>query len=509
MYNLLTDELFRVRTREGTVMKVSLPGVLGGLAANRIESFAGLAPHQEHAWHAFLVQLAAITLHRSGGETAPPEPEEWISLLRALTPDYPGDEPWSLIVEDLSRPAFMQPPVPENKLDKWAAVSTPEAIDILVMAKNHDVKASRFREPELDQWVFALINLQTMSGFPGAKNYGIIRMNGGYGNRPCVAYCRGRYPGERFCRDLKALLSGRDSIIEDYSWYAADNGLALLWLVPWDGKSTIPLEGLDPYFIEVCRRVRMQEEEETIIVRRTGSVSQRVAGKDIKGNTGDPWTPTRIKDAAALCVGGRGFHYGLMQELLFSANYKPGLCQMIAGDDGGEVEIVAQAMTRGQGKTEGLHQRRVVITSKVRSMLRLPGEKNRLAAVSEKMVERAGEARLSVLKPSILCLLQGAPDKLNYQDGRADGWLSEFDRRVDAVFFPDLWAAAEIEESDARKRLWARRLAEIGRDILIRAEQSLPVPEGRRYRALAAAERIFEGGLRNKFPELRKEGETV
>lgn len=509
MHNLLTEQLIRVRNRQGATLKSSLPGILSGLAANEIECFPGLAPHQEHAWHAFLVQLAAIALQRSGKSAPPAKPEEWIELLRNLTPEFPDDEPWSLVVEDLSLPAFMQPPVPEKNLDKWKIISTPETIDILVTAKNHDVKASRFLQPRSEHWIFALINLQTMSGFPGAKNYGVIRMNSGYGNRPCVAFSRGAYPGDRFTWDLNRLLAGRDSLIQDCSWCAAENGRTLLWLEPWDGMDSLPLEGLDPYFIEICRRVRFLEDNGKIVAKRTGTVSQRVAGQVLKGNTGDPWTPIRIKDAAGLSVGSRGFHYGLVQELLFSANYKPGLCQEIPDSESGALEFIAQAITRGQGKTEGFHQRRIPLTAKVRSMLPLSKEKSRLGAISEKMVEKAGDARRLVLKPAILCLLQGAPEKLNYQDGRADGCLAEFDQLVDTAFFPDLWAAVEIEDADERKRLWARRLANFGRDILSHAEQSLPVPEGRRYRALAAAERIFEGGLRNKFPELKKGGGAI
>ena len=36
-----------------------------------------------------------------------------------------------------------------------------------------------------------------------------------------------------------------------------DNGLALVWLSPWDGATSLRPEELDPYYVEICRRVRL------------------------------------------------------------------------------------------------------------------------------------------------------------------------------------------------------------------------------------------------------------
>ena len=68
-HDLLTEPTFRVRFGDGRNVELTLPGVLaalGGEASPELESFAALQPHQHHAWHAFLVQLAAITLHHVG-----------------------------------------------------------------------------------------------------------------------------------------------------------------------------------------------------------------------------------------------------------------------------------------------------------------------------------------------------------------------------------------------------------------------------------------------------------
>ena len=49
----------------------SLPAVLAALVRDEIDDFPALRPHQRHVWHAFLVQLAAIYLHRSGTTAVP------------------------------------------------------------------------------------------------------------------------------------------------------------------------------------------------------------------------------------------------------------------------------------------------------------------------------------------------------------------------------------------------------------------------------------------------------
>ena len=84
----------------------------------------------------------------------------------------------------------MQAPVPSDEFfeetfnRKGNIINTPDALDILPTAKNHDVKSSRVASPDFDEWIFALISLQTMAGFYGRGNYGIARMNSGHGSRP-------------------------------------------------------------------------------------------------------------------------------------------------------------------------------------------------------------------------------------------------------------------------------------------------------------------------------------
>ena len=120
MHNLLTDPLLRIRPIDGAIEALSLPEVYEALAEDRVGAFPALRPHQRHAWHAFLAQLGAVACYRAGRDKAPRPSGEWRALLRGLTLEFSGDEPWRLIVEDPARPAFMQCPAPKERGQAWA-----------------------------------------------------------------------------------------------------------------------------------------------------------------------------------------------------------------------------------------------------------------------------------------------------------------------------------------------------------------------------------------------------
>ena len=66
-YSLLDEPLIRARlVGSGQPVQYSLPGLFVALARDEVRDFPALRPHQRHPWHAFLVQLAAMTLHHAG-----------------------------------------------------------------------------------------------------------------------------------------------------------------------------------------------------------------------------------------------------------------------------------------------------------------------------------------------------------------------------------------------------------------------------------------------------------
>ena len=254
-------------------------------------------------WRAFLPcartsatpgMLSCASLARSrasapGLTTPPADAEVWLAILRSLTRDFPGDEPWHL-VSPPEAPAFLQAPVPGGRLDGFKPLATPDELDMLVTSKNHDLKGARLVHAAPDDWMFALVALQTMEGFLGAGNYGIARMNGGFANRPGLSMAPDGGPGAHVARDMRRLLELREDVLDHYDY--SDNGLALLWLTPWDGTTSLSPTQLDPYFIEICRRVRLVETDGAVSARVTGSKAPRVKfSEESAGNTGDPWAP--------------------------------------------------------------------------------------------------------------------------------------------------------------------------------------------------------------------------
>jgi CRISPR system Cascade subunit CasA len=488
LFNLLTEPLITVLPTGGeSATMMTLPAVLAALAAHDDIEFAALQPHQGHAWHAFLVQLAAIALDAAAIEAPPASADQWGAMLRALTQER--DAAWSLVVPDLAQPAFMQPPVPEASLASWKNYAlTADAIDLLQTAGNHDVKAERILRSTPEHWLYALITLQTMQGYSGRDNYGIARMNGGVGSRACVAAARDLAWHTRFCRDLQVLLGRRPALRERFDREA---GLALLWTIPWDGNAQLTPAALNPYFIEVCRRIRLVMSDGAIAARGTTSKRERIAAKELKGNLGDPWVPIRKEDGAALTA--RNFAYDLVQRVVLGPDWEHSAASQVQPEDGDQPVVVLQVLARDQGKTAGFHQRLIPIPPKARLRLSTAQGRVQVGELARQRVDTVGEVARRLLRPALCCLLQGDPPRLDLRDDRAQPWLDDFDAQIDTVFFVRLFDDLDLDPPAARIA-WLAVVLECARASLDDACRSAPMPAMRRWRASAAAERIFNSG---------------
>lgn len=235
MDKLLYDPVFRAETPQGPA-RLSLPALLAALGKDEVESLPGLQRHQEDAFHIFLCYLAGAVLARAG-QTEPIQPEAfWRKGLLALAAGC--EDAWALVVEDPTQPAFLQTPVP-NKADFGAfkpKAETPDELDVLQVAKNHDVKAQRARVAEAENWAYSLISLQTMTGLMGRGNYGISRMNSGTGSRLRVGAVYAAGIGPQWRRDVSKLLAHRPTLL-DGPWGYQNGGTVLMWLLPWDLKT--------------------------------------------------------------------------------------------------------------------------------------------------------------------------------------------------------------------------------------------------------------------------------
>lgn len=148
--NLLIDPLLRIETPQG-MTALNLPALLEALGQDQVDSLPGLQRHQVDPFHVFLCYLAGAVLARQG-QTEPVQPEAfWRDGIRTLT-GQPDDAAWTLVVDDVTRPAFMQAPL-ENPIALKQAfkrqIMIPDELDLLPTAKNHDIKLSRMADSTL------------------------------------------------------------------------------------------------------------------------------------------------------------------------------------------------------------------------------------------------------------------------------------------------------------------------------------------------------------------------
>ncbi len=506
MFNVLTEPVIRFDTATGSHSEASLPTLYAALMADDVVAFPGLRPHQRHAWHAFLVQLGATALHQSGAEAPPADPADWAALIRGLTPDYEADEPWRLVVDDITSPALLQPPghSAESIWDYKHVVETPDQLDMLVTSKNHDLKAAVARDGAPDDWLFALVTLQTMAGFDGQKNYGISRMNGGLGNRPAFSLAPSGGPGEHVRRDIVALLAHRSDMLADFS--LNDSGESLLWILPWDGGKgeSLLVNRLAPFYIEVCRRVRLSAMPSGHLRgARATSQASRIAAGAMSGRTGDPWTPVNQKLSKSLTLAKGGFTYRRMADYLTSPDWqRPVLLRPTPTEQGSgqSMNLVARATVRGQGKTEGFYER--VVTLRPRA-LRAIGAAEQLQSLGEIANERITQVGIvqRILSHAIQVFLAHGEQNVGGAEDRerAQPWLSRLDATVDAGFFEALQDELEADEGERSgiRSNWLRSaVVEQARVLLQDAADTLPCPAIHRYRALVRAQDLFEGRLR-------------
>ena len=522
MNSLLRDPVIRVRLDTGVLEGMSLPAIYAALVEDRVTAFPALRPHQRHGWHAFLAQLAVVALQRAGRRAPPTEAEQWRDLLQSLTAEWEADQPWQLVVEDPLHPAFMQTPAPEGLEAYRKRRETPDDLDLLVTSKNHDLKQQVADWASPEDWIMALVSLQTMAGFGGAGNYGIARMNGGYSSRPCLGLApSGGGLGAHVFFDVDRMLQHRDRLLEDFpDYYQPENGLALLWAEPWDGKTALRLKDLDPYFLEVCRRVRLVWEGGRMVARTATSTTARVAAKTANGKLGDFWTPIRREDAAALSVSVVGFRYDRLADLILR-NPKlfdlPAAMKVPAGDGNSSSrwKLVARGMASGQGKTEGYHERTGVVLAGRTARALLGGDtSSTLAKIAEDLIKEIAEVQ-KALRFGVATVASGGKEanEITKTDReRAYPFGRRLDGIADTWFFSELqhrYRATDAAERSAVRARFARCLIATARKLLNEAIEAVPGSTIHRHRARARAFRSFEGQLRRSGSQFGDQPEIL
>ena len=503
--NLLIDPVFRIRTNTGKTV-LNLPELMAALGEDRVESLTGVQRHQTDIFHIFLCYLAGAVLARSQKDDPVQSADFWREGLRNLT-GRNDDCPWSLVVEDITKPAFMQPPVvPRESFVKGykPKASTPDALDVLQNAKNHEIKTSRAGMADPEDWVLALISLQTASGFLGQGNFGIARMNGGFGSRVCVWWQSNRRMGKRFRRDTGLLLNQR-SILLQHPFKYSNGGKTLLWLDSWNGKETYSISALDPFFIEVARRIRIVDDDGSILAMGASTNCARIAAKDLHGNVGDPWTPINEEKNSALTPSKAGLTPKLLRDLIFREKIRPAPMQL-PGDEKGAGWFCVSVLVRGQGTTDGFHEAAVRIPERARSVIfGRSGGYDRLAGLSQKGLGMAGDFERKVLKPALLSLMEGGPKQISFDKREVSAWVDNLSKTFTVnwqpLFWDWLWSTLDETDDIGALKPWFKSLRDLAEQTLETAILRSPARNGRGYRAINGAMGYFFGGIKKHFAD--------
>ncbi len=514
-FSLLTEPLIRYRrASDGGIVFASLPQLFVALAADEVRDYPALRPHQRHPWHAFLVQLAAIVLHKADRTVAFETADEWRDALLALTPDDLDGAAWCL-VSPPNRPALLQAPVLLEQVNDWEVSDAADMLDMLITSKNHDLKQGRIRRGQADDWLFSLVSLQTQEGFGGRDNFGITRMAGSFGSRTAVGAVPSGNVGRRWQCDVVVMLNQRARIAENYS-YQDVGGTSLVWMIPWDGTpgAQISMQQLDPLFIEICRQVRLTINPGTkdIFARTKSSKASRIHSGDRQGVTGDIWTSVNELAkpfGAALKIRARGFDYKLSSSLLFGIEYgsgeracfySPTSALKINGSLPGQLfSAVLCGISRGgptgnKSVTQGYHERNIPISARVKSLL-FQNNGNDLANAARWHIHKVTAFRSAVWSSVALLLVNGIPPNRPYEKvvaDRADFFATQFELQEDARFFLDLTEDVEADDRDAYRADWQVGLKGRALQTLEKAFDQGPRSGSRRYRARSAALDLFK-----------------
>lgn len=515
MHDLLTDELIGIRTPQGSRF-VDLPTLFALLAKGEVDGYTGQRAHQTDPWHVFLVQIAASIQARNPTQSLPDNPEYWRGGLLDLANGQ--ESAWHLIVDDVTKPAFLQHPwkswdadaqdyrVTQKKgvMSIETKAESPDELDVLVTAKNHDVKISRVNPDEKEAWVYALLMHQTNSGFLGAGNFGTVRMNGGFASRPVVAWTTSLHPSQRFIDEVQQVCALRATMCAAFGY--RERGVVLTWLTPWKrDEHQFQLQELEPWFIEAVRPVRLHRTAHgALVALGATSKARQIGPKSLEnGDVGDPWIPINLNDKkkgrSALTIAAGGFTPERLTDLLFEQGFELTPLQR-PRPGSGSGWFVASVLVRGQGTTDGYHRVELPVPAKVRLALLHKDQRDRLAQFAEKLLSDAADAA-KAYRRALTVLAEGGPDEADRDREAIKSWVQQRCRdqakRWENRYFEFLWRAADEDEKAVRDA-WQHSLVVDAHDLLEQAMTRLPVPANRRYRAITRAQNTLDGMLRKQ-----------
>ena len=503
MYNLLHDPIIGIRLSSGATENVSLPALLHYLTSEKVDSYTGLRAHQTDLWRVFLVQLGASILARHPENSVPKDENDWRDGLLRLSGG--SENAWHLWVEDITQPAFMQHPLvgTEDFENYSVSAHSPDELDILVTAKNHDLKKARARGDAIELWLYSLLSIQTASGFLGSGHYGSIRMNGGFASRSIVSMTSSLNPSLRFKDELARVVKMFPELCSTMGY--SPKGTVLTWLKPWSRQEAqYTLETLSPLFIEAVRPIRFLSDGPRLIAYGANSKTRQIGPISIDhGDIADPWTPINVADKkkgrSALTLSANGWTPKLLCNLLFQQGYE--LTALQTSFPGKEpLWFTGSVVVRGQGKTEGFHKFSIPVPPKVRLKLFNRDAVDVLSQSAQELLNDAAAAE-RCLWLALMVLIEGGPESVNTNSPTAEVWAKS--ARADFItdwqkrFFQALWRIDSPENSKRVRAEWRAELISHARKTLFDSFSRVPLASARYYRATVLAEATFNRRIKS------------
>jgi len=469
--NLLHDPIFTLDTVAGRE-QCSLPEIYRLLQENEVTSFVHLQSHQKQAWHCFLAQLGAIVTE---DRSMPNTEKGW----RAALLDQASEVAWNLQTEDLSKPAFMQPPVLDGPVDDWDEIHVTE-YDVPVLSKNHALKKHRMHDPKPEHWAYMLVNVQTSDTYGGS---GHPKSSRGMEGRAFLSTTPSLDLGDWLFHDIHRLHSHKRKAQEEHG-YAA-NGTALLWTLTW--KQPLRPDEIHPWYIDCCRRIR--NAGDWCIT----STSMMRVSEPPNGATGDPWSVLN-EEVEVLRPRDSTFRYDKLWQLLFSGSYS----RPVGFWDVADGYIVFRAMPKDYTERSSIRERIIQFTQKESvNPFGEDGEKGSAVAREAKTrVDEAGTA-VSILTHALDWLLCDDIDEGPDEDSRnhrdnvrpiKNNQEEALHSRIDQRFFDRLFQASDYSKKE-RRAYWQDILVEAFRTQWTDAKTLCPSQN--RWHRLAEAESII------------------
>lgn len=246
--------------------------------------------------------------------------------------------------------------------------------------------------------------------------------------------------------------------------------------------------------------MRLVVHEDAIGALRSTSKAARIAAKEAKGlvcDEGDPWAPVHLAEAKTLTLGERDWTYRLLVDLLYRGEWRlPPLARPDATEGRMPMLIVAEALARGNSKTDGFRSRIIPVPKGVVQEL----FEERAVDLAKEQIEDIGRIDVALRNGLALVAAEGDYEKRGKEEyARAAPARAVFQRFTDRHFFDALWQQmqAEGEAGRARARLaFIGKLSKAAKDEFHRALPAIPCARIMRPRAELRGEGELRRGLR-------------